>query len=298
MVPESGRQSISAFRSRIVDEIVRALGASPSGAARRLIGPLFRLPARRFARIMARADDEIRTSGLPGGAASILHDLGLELVVWGDGRSPEEGPLVVASNHPGAYDSLALMASIPRMDLKVVISDVGLTRAFPAASERFIFAPNTTHGRSQALRESLRHLAAGGALLIYPHTDVEPDPETMPGAREALDDWSRALEIMLRRVPATRLQLAIASGVLLPRFIRSPLVRLRKSASRRQKLAEFLQVSWQLAFPKRVRPRLHLSFAAPVDPAALPADHAMPAIVEMARRLFDTHMTSVRRIAA
>ncbi|MGZ5498399.1 MAG: hypothetical protein ACXWHI_06735, partial [Candidatus Aminicenantales bacterium] len=269
MVPESDRQSISTFRERIVDEIVRALGASPSGAARRLIGPLFRLPARRFARIMARSDDEIRTSGLPGGAASILHDFGLELVVWGDGHIPQEGPLVVASNHPGAYDSLALMASIPRTDLKIVISDVGFTRALPAARERFIFALNTTRGRSQALRDSLRHLAGGGALLIYPHADVEPDPETMPGAREALGDWSRSLEIMLRRIPATRLQLAIASGVLLPRFIQSPLVRFRRSAPRRQKLAEFLQVSWQLAFPKRVRPRLHLSFAAPVDPAAL-----------------------------
>jgi hypothetical protein len=297
MVPESDRQSVSAYRERIVDEIFRALGASPSGAARRLIGPLFRLPAGRFARIMARADGEVRTSGLPGGAGSILRDLGLEPRVWGAGRIPREGPLVVASNHPGAYDSLALMASIPRTDLKVVISDVAFTRAFPAARERFIFAPNTIHGRSQALRDSLRHLAGGGSLLIYPHADVEPDPETLPGAREALADWSRAVEIMLLRVPATRLQLAMASGVLLPRFVQSPLVRLRKSPARRQKLAEFLQVSWQMIFPKRVRPCLHLSFAAPVDPAALPAGHLMPAIVEMARRLFDTHMAAVRGMA-
>lgn len=294
MVPESDRQHISAYRERIIDEIVRALGGSPSGAARHLLGPLFRLPAGRFARIMARADSKVRTSGLPGGAGSILCDFGLEPVVWGAGRIPKEGPLVVASNHPGAYDSLALMASISRTDLKIVISDVGFTRALPAASERFIFAPNTIRGRAQALRDALRHLAGGGSLLIYPHTEVEPDPETMPGAREALGDWSRAIEIMLRRVTATRLQLAIASGILLPRFIESPLVRLRRNAAHRQKLAEFLQVSWQMIFPKRVRPRLHLSFAAPVDSAALPADRLMPAVVEMARRLFDTHMAAVR----
>ena len=297
MVSESDRQPVSAYRERIVDEIIHALGAPPSGAARRLIGPLFRLPAGRFARIMARTDGEVRTSGLPGGAGSILHDLGLEPVVWGAGDIPKEGPLVVAANHPGAYDSLALMASIPRTDLKVIISDVGFTRTFPAAREHFIFAPNTIRGRSQALRDSLRHLAGGGSLLIYPHTEVEPDPETMPGARDALGDWSRALEIMLRRVPATRLQLAIASGILLPRFIKSPLVRLRRSAAHRQKLAEFLQLSWQMVFPKQVRPCLHLSFAAPVDPAVLPAGSLMPAIVEMARRLFDTHMAAVRGIA-
>jgi hypothetical protein len=298
MVTEPDRQPVSAYRERIVDEIVRALGASPSGAARRLIGPLFRIPAGRFARMMARADGDVRTSGLAGGAADILRELGLRPVVWEAGTIPPEGPLVVASNHPGAYDSLALMASIPRKDLKLVISDVGFTRAFPAASERFIFAPNTVAGRSQALRESLRHLAGGGALLIYPHTEVEPDPETMTGAREALAEWSRAVEIMLSRVPETRLQLAIASGILLPRFIRSPLVRLRTSAARRQKLAEFLQISWQMVFPERVRPCLHLSFAAPIDRAALPAGRPMPAIVEMARRLLESHMAAVRRIAA
>jgi hypothetical protein len=298
MVTEPDRQPLSAYRERIIDEIARALGASPSGAARRLIGPLFHIPASRFARTMARADGAVRTSGLPGGGGSALHDLGLDPVVWGAERIPREGSLVVASNHPGAYDSLALMAAIARKDLKLVISDVGFTRVFPAASKRFIFAPNTIPGRSRALRDALRHLAGGGSLLIYPHIEVEPDPETMPGAREALGEWSRALEIMLCRVPATRLQLAIVSGILLPRFIGSPLVRLRKTEARRQKLAEFLQVSWHMVFPKRVRPRLHVSFAPPVGREALPSGRLMPAIVEMARRLLDTHMASVRGTAA
>ena len=169
---------------------------------------------------MARADGEIRRAGLPGGARSILRDFGLEPVVWGAGRVPEAGPLIIASNHPGAYDSLAIMASVPRPDLKVVISDVGFTRALAAAGQHFVYARNTPAGRAQALRISLRHLAGGGALLIYPHTEVEPDPETGAGAAEALGEWSRSLEIMLRRVPGTRLQVAIASGILLPRFIR------------------------------------------------------------------------------
>lgn len=297
MDPEADRQPVSAYRERIVDEIVRAMGASPEGPVRRLLGPLFRLPAGRFARLMARADTAIRTAGLPGGAVALLDDLRLEPLVWGAGSVPRQGPVIVASNHPGAYDSLALMASIRRPDLKIVISDVGFTRALPAARERFIFAPGTIAGRSRALRDSIRHLAAGGALLIYPHVEVEPDPEAAPGGRQALGDWSRALEIMLRRVPAARLQLAIASGILLPRFLHCPLVRLRKEPARRQKLAEFLQVSWQMVFPDRVRPHLHLSFAAPVDPASFPVGRLMPAIVEMARSLFDAHMAAVHALA-
>jgi len=296
MSSASDHQRLAAYREKIVDEIFRAAGRAPSGLARRLLGPLFGLPAGRFAGIIVRSDDEIRSSGLPGGARSVLADFGFEPIVWGAERIPKDGPLLVASNHPGAYDSLAIMASVPRTDLKVVISDVGFTRAFAAAGEHFIYAPNTTAGRTRALRASIRHLAGGGALLIYPHTEVEPDPETSPGAREALGDWSRSIEIMLRRVPRTRLQLAIASGILLPRFIESPLVKVRRGPAQRQKLAEFLQVSWQMVFPKRVRPRIHLSFAAPVPGHDLPAGRLMPAVVEMAGRLLETHLAAVHKI--
>jgi len=74
-------------------------------------------------------------------------------------------------------------------------------------------------------------------------------------------------------------------------------VKLRRSAPHRQKLAETLQLSAQMLFPKRVRPRIHLSFAAPVDAAALPADRLMPDVVERARRLLESHMAAVRRVA-
>lgn len=297
MAPASGRPQIEEFKKRIIDEIVRALGLPPAGVARRLLGPLFGLPAGRFAGIVARADGEIGSAGLPGAARSLLAELGMEPIVWGERGIPEEGPLLVASNHPGAYDSLAIMAAVPRKDLKVIISDVGLTRAFPAARELFIYAPKADAGRGRALRDAIRHLRGGGALLVYPHAEVEPDPEIGPDAREALADWSRSVEIMLRRVRATRLQLAVASGILLPCFIGSPLVKLRRSAPHRQKLAETLQLSAQMLFPKRVRPRIHLSFAAPVDAAALPADGLMPAVIERARRLLDSHMAAVRRVA-
>jgi len=294
MISVNDRQDLPAYRERIIDEIVRALTGSPSGPARLLLGPLFRLPAARFARILARADGEIRLAGLPGGARSILRDFGLEPVVWGAGSIPKAGPLIIASNHPGAYDSLAIMASVRRPDLKVVISDVGFTRALTTAGRHFVYARNTPAGRAQALRMSLRHLAGGGALLIYPHTEVEPDPETCAGAEEALGEWSRSLEIMLRRAPGTRLQVAIASGILLPRFIDSPLVRVRRSPARRQKLAEFLQVSWQMMFPRRVRPRIHLTFAPPVPGSDLPDGRVTPSVIGIARRTLETHLAAVR----
>jgi hypothetical protein len=293
MTSHPDRRIVVSFRERIIDEIVRALGLSPAGAGRRLIGPLFRLPSRRFARLLARADGEAARSGLPGAARSVLADLALEPVVRDAGRIPSEGPLVIASNHPGAYDSLAIMAHVPRTDLKVMISDAGLTRAFPACGGFFIFTAFTAAGGSRALREAIRHLESGGALLVYPHVEVEPDPEVRAGAREALNDWSPSLALMLRRVPGARLQLAMASGVLLARFARSPLLGIRRSAAQRQKLAEVLQIIGQVLFPERVRPVIHVSFGAPFGPADLPAGGAMPAIVEAAGRLLADHVAAV-----
>ena len=224
MTLASDRQRVSTYRERIIDEIVRALGISPSGAARRLLGPLFRLPAGAF-----RPDHGPRRharsglTGLPGGARSILRDFGLEPVVWGAELIPTEGPLVVASNHPGAYDSLALMAAVPRPDLKIVHLGRRFHPGLPGSRQAFHLCAGTPRpdGRRPFVSRSAIS-PAGGALLIYPHTEVEPDPETGSGAAEALGEWSRSLEIMLRRVPRARLQVAIASGILLPRFVNSP----------------------------------------------------------------------------
>jgi hypothetical protein len=284
---------IASYRASVVVEIARALGLPLSGAAPRLLGPLFRRPATRFARLMAAADGLAASEGLPGAARRVLEDLGLEPIIRGVDRIPKDGPLIIASNHPGAYDSLAIMAAVPRTDLKVLISDAGLSRAFPICSRFFIFTAFTAAGGSRALRESLRHLDAGGSLLIYPHVELEPDPEVRPGAREALADWSPSLAIMLRRVPGVRLQPTIASGILLRRFADSPIVRLRRRESHRLKLAQVLQLIWQMIFPKRVRPVIRVSFGAPLGPRDLPKDRIMPAIVGAEERLLDDHMASI-----
>jgi len=262
----------------------------------RLLGPFFRYPADRFGRMIARADNETRSSGLSGGARRILADLSLKVTVRGAENIPKDGPLLVVSNHPGAYDSVVIMSCIPRKDLKVILSDVALTRAFSAARQYFIFAPLDSAGRATALRASLDHLQSGGALLIFAHDEVEPDPEMDSGAAESIRDWSRSIEIMLRRVPETWLQVAMASGILMSRFLHSPLVKIRKTAPKRQKLAEFIQVSQQMVFPRSVQPQMHLSFGTPVKGFNLPGDDLMPAVIKIARRLLEDHLASFRQM--
>ena len=291
MTPDADRRAAVAFRERIITEIFYALGRRRSGPARRLLGPLFRPPAGRLARIAAKADAEAGRTGISGAARLILPDLGLRPTARGAEAIPSEGPLILVSNHPGAFDSVAILASVPRPDIKVFIDDVPFTRLFADASRYFLYVPKTPGGRQSSLRAGIDHLAAGGSVLIFAHGDVEPDPELTPGASEVIGDWSRSLEIMARRVPQAWLQTAIVSGVLMAKFLRSPVVRLRRTPVQRQKLAEVLQISRQMLRPRSVRLDVHLSFGRPVRAGDLAGEHFMPAVVGRARALLEEHMS-------
>jgi 1-acyl-sn-glycerol-3-phosphate acyltransferase len=258
----------------------------------RLLGPLFRYPANRLARIAAHADKATGISGLSGGARRILPDLSLNPTARGAAEIPTDGPLIVVSNHPGAFDSVAILSFIPRKDLKVLLSDVPFTRAFSAARQYFIFVPPDVSGSATTLRASIDHLKNGRALLVFPNGDVEPDPELSGGAAESIQDWSRSIEIMLREVPQAWLQAAIISGVQMPKLMRSPILKIRKTAPQRQKLAEVLQIMAQIIFPSRVRTNVHISFAAPIRASELAKDELMPSVIAIARRLLDDHTAS------
>jgi len=283
------------YRERITDEIIKALGFSTRGVFRRALGPLFRIPAGRFGAVAAKADAEIPASGLSGGCRRLLAEMSLRVTARGSEKIPADGPLLLVSNHPGAYDSVAIMAGVPRRDLKVILSDVPFTRDLAEARVHFIYAPLEAAGRAAALRASIEHLQTGGALLFFPHDDVEPDPEASPGAADTFQNWSRSIEIMLRQVPETRLQVAIAGNILSPRFLRHPLVKIRRSAAKRQKLAFTLQIVKQMAFPRNAgaRPCVHLSFAAPVAARKIlngRNGEAMGAVRKIAAELLADHL--------
>lgn len=286
------------YREKIVGEICYALGFSRSGIMRRILSPVVRVPAQRFARVAAHADGEASLSGISGSARRILPDLSLRPAARGAENVPREGPLLVVSNHPGAYDSVAILSCLPRPDVKVLISDTGFTRTFAGAGRFFIYVPKDEAGRTKSLREAIEHLRRGGAVLMFPHREVEPDPEVGQGASEALDDWSRSIEIMVRQVPETQIQVVIASGVVMPKFLRHPLVKVRKTAARRQKLAEVLQICQQMLFPRTVRTDVHISFARPLRGGELGARGQTAAVIGVARRLLEEHLRSLGPAAA
>lgn len=276
----------------ITDEIVAALGFAPRGRVRRVLGPVFRLPARRISTLMARYDRDAAATDIVSATGRFLRHFVDQVVVRGVPNIPCDGPVIIASTHPGAYDAFAVVSNLPRTDIRLVGSDVPFLNALPAIGPRLILTPPDPAQRMLAVRASVRHLQANGTLLIFPTGLVDPDPEVQAGTADTFAHWSPSLGIMLRRVPAARLVVTVVSGVLSPAALRHPLTRLAKADWEKRKLAEFLQVLQQLMFKRRFELTPRVSFGSPLAGAELDRDTALLQIAAHARSVLADHLAA------
>lgn len=170
--------------------------------------------------------------------------LSRSLSIFGTGGIPDEGPVLVVSNHPGLADSLSLFAAIPRKDLRVVAAERAFLAALPHTSRHLIPVSDHSGGPSGlgSLRSASRHLRRGGALLVFPKGGIEPDPASMPGAEASLEDWRRSLDLFVRLTPGATVAPAIVSGVISPAALASPITRIRRLPEDRHWLAASLQM--------------------------------------------------------
>ena len=278
----------------ITDEIFAAFGLPSRGWQRRLFGPVFWLPAQIFGRVMAGIDRTVAEQGVPEAAKRLLKGFVDDVQVSGRENIPQAGPVLIASNHPGAYDSVAILSCLPRKDVKAVVSDVPFLRSLPAASKLMVYAIPGTQGRMTAVRGMVRQMQAGGALMIFPSGLVDPDPEVLPGAEKELDSWSKSLDLVMRRVPETKIIITIASGVLSPICLHNPLIRLRKKEWEQRKLAEFLQVIQQLVLKRKFGLSPRLTFDVALTGSELMAQSGSTdlhqSILWRAHQVLQTHM--------
>jgi hypothetical protein len=124
---------------------------------------------------------------------------------------------------------------------------------------------------------------------VYAGGKVEPDPAVLPGAKEALQDWSGSLAWFLRQVPDAVLVVTIVSNVLAASCLRNPVTRLRKEQRRKQFLAETVQVGQQVLLGRRFPLTPEIRFGLPLRSCDLgggrDAEAARAIIVEQAERL-------------
>src|SRR5918995_3217850 len=155
------------------------------GSGTRTLDLLARVPAERLARQVATYDEIVGESGLAAGGAWGLERMARSVVIEGRDNIPLEGPVLLAANHPGLADSLALFATVPRRDLRVMAARRPLLVALPHTSRYLIPVPEESPGRLGAVRSAARHLRRGGGGPNLPRGGVEAGPTVASRALEA-----------------------------------------------------------------------------------------------------------------
>ncbi len=209
-------------------EIVAALGAAGglSPFSRRFVERLARMPSARLGRSLARFDALIGDVGIAAAAKATLDAFGVRLEV--DGAVPLRGGLLVVTNHPGAYDALALLAALRRKDVALVAADRTFLKAMPTLAAHLVFVDDTcAFGRLAGLRRAVAWLGRGGALVQFGAGTIEPDARFTPRGAEVLGPWSEGTAVLAAAAAGCGATVipAFVSGVHSPRTKRLPPVR-------------------------------------------------------------------------
>lgn len=249
------------LNTAFINEIIRAMGLPNNALTRSIVRLFFEKSTLRFADIVLGLDREIEKHGSMQGARWLLKYFVSGYDVSGMELLPEKGPLIIASNHPASYDGMLITACIPRNDFKIIIGEIPPYQYLPYVSSCAIFSPNVknTFGRMQTIRNAMRHLKNGGALLIFPRGGIEPDPAFMPDPDAEFDQWSRSLEIFIKNVPETQVLVTSVGGVISERIFNHPFTWFRQSRPDRQRLAFMYQILHQALSGKELfglRPRV------------------------------------------
>lgn len=282
---------IHTLTETLIYELTKAFALPQTEGVKRWIRLVFGKAARAAAEVGLALDRAVAEGGLCGGARWLLPRFVKTHEARGVENIPASGPLVIASNHPANVDSVVISAHVPRPDYKIIIGDIPFFEHLPNLSKHAIFAPDSsnTFGRMQVVRESIRHLKAGGALLIFPLGGIEADPDFMPHADAEFKHWSRSLEIFLNHVPGLQILTAITSGVISPKAFRHPITWLRKQRPDRQRLAFLYQLARQMLAGKELfglTPRVTFGEMVSGESHA----HTLAEIEGAARRTLQTHM--------
>ena len=287
---------IADLRQSILDDIFQDFTDSRKKWLRTMLEPLVWFSSHRFATMAATFDNNINQYGLRQALLEFLVPFVRDVEVEGGGHIPQDGPLLIVSNHPGSIDGIAIGASLPRDDLKVIATGFPLLKRLPSVSQRLIYIDPHAPMNISGVRSTINHLRSGGSFLIFPSGRVEPDPAILPSARSALQHWSPSIELFLRKVPETQVMVTIVSGVLAPIFLLNPLIRLWRGVRDPLAIAEVTQIVTQMILMKRFRMTPRISFDLPHTVEELLSDYESihQSVLAKANCLMINHLPAAR----
>ena len=246
----------------LIDELVlHTVGLPKSKIFHRIFTAFFGDITDRFSQLAVSFDEITKKSGLPAASKWALARFCRNIQIHGVENIPDDGPLLVLSNHPGAYDALIIFSHLNQHRILSVSSEIPFLRYLPNTGQHFLFAPRKdSRERMIVLRHSVRHLQGGGTLTFFGSGHRDPDPSVYPGAEEAIDHWLEVIGVFFQYVEGLKVLPVIISGVVSPKWVRHPITWLRKKQIDRQRLAEYGQVMTQIRKPSQLfmEPRISI----------------------------------------
>ena len=230
-------------------------------------------PAGWLADQLVKIDDQLAESSLHETANRAICLVSDGLAISNAESIPETGPLLVVSNHPGFFDILGIVAALDREDVKIVSQQKEFMRVLGNINRHMLTLEPDSTFKLETIREIIRCLNEGMAVIIFPSGQLEPDPAIVPGAVESLKSWSDSIGVFLNKVPETCLLPVLVSGVLIERAFNSGMAKLGWNQKRRQQFAMAAQFIGQTLSkkPHWKRP-LQIDFGQPKSPEELDPD--------------------------
>jgi hypothetical protein len=287
------KELLALSRSLLV-ELSGSIGFRDSRFIQNMLWPIFKPVTNALARIGLVFDKNVQDFGFSRAMGLALEDFASKVYSRGAEKIPSSGPLLVVSNHPGTYDSLVVTSKANRDDLNFISGDIPFLKTLPTANNHFFCISEDITIRMIALRNAIRHIKSGGAMMLYGYGHIDPDPNVYPGAQECIDHWSPSIELLLKSNPQTCLVLSIVSHVVSLKWRNSILYHLRKDPLDRRRMVEFGQVIQQLLFPRSYLAKPMVSFSQPIGIQQLcreaGSDDILPAIISRAKVLLSDHI--------
>ena len=258
-------------------------GLDGSAVGRGLLDIVLGSRVRRFARSMATFNEDLDEYGLATAARTLCAHYGGSVVAEGAEQVPDDGPVLLVANHPGLMDTLALYATMPRPDIRALARPQPLLILLSALAPHLLMLPDEGPSRAGGLREVLRTLRLGGALVLFPAGHLEPEPARFCHERrsgsppsEPLEPWSSGVGTLVRLAARQGVPLQVVptsiAGVLSEATARrfGPLIRLRRTLRGREDLTAVVQVAFPSLGPTTIRVR----YGCPLSAEELAADRA------------------------
>jgi 1-acyl-sn-glycerol-3-phosphate acyltransferase len=247
-----------------LDDLVSSFGWEKQPIPAALIRRIFGQSAGKFARQIIGFDTAIGNIGLTAAARQFLQKYFVHDVhVFGREHIPADGPALILSNHPGLADNISLFAAINRADLKTIAVQRPFLTTLPNTAKHLFLLEDDPAKRITLIRQVSAYLRQGGAALICPAGEIEPDPEVYPGALDSLAKWSDSARVFMRFAPETKIVPVLVSGVIWKKTARHWLTRIKRTRFDRERLAAALQLLTMVAYDARPT-TVKIRFAKPI----------------------------------